>query len=361
MKKPELSTLWKLEADLGCNWKAIREANQGTDAKLLKLQTLLQVDKKSIESEDTSLVAFGSLGRREWTSGSDLDWVLLIDGEADSNHLRIADQICGDLETAGFEEPGRTGTFGNMAFSHDLIHRIGGADDTNKNFTLRMLLLLESVAPGRDDAYRRVFIGILSRYVDEDASFLTPNGRATRIPRFLLNDIVRFWRTMAVDYARKQRDRRGESWALRNFKLRTSRKLLLASGMLVCFSCRDNASPELKELALKTGESAEPLVTHLKTYFALPPLEVLAISAILYRISGDTIKSLFTSYNQFLEILDNPEKRAELNGLSTKDVNESKLFEEARRIGRVFQDALTKFFFEENDELARATRLYGVF
>ena len=31
-------------------------------------------------SDDLSLVVFGSLARGEWTSGSDVDWTLLIDG-----------------------------------------------------------------------------------------------------------------------------------------------------------------------------------------------------------------------------------------------------------------------------------------
>ncbi len=31
---------------------------------------------------DIGLVAFGSLARLEWTSGSDVDWTLLVDGKA---------------------------------------------------------------------------------------------------------------------------------------------------------------------------------------------------------------------------------------------------------------------------------------
>ena len=37
---------------------------------------------------NTSVIAFGSLARKEWTSGSDVDWTLMIDGPADMDHLR---------------------------------------------------------------------------------------------------------------------------------------------------------------------------------------------------------------------------------------------------------------------------------
>src|SRR5262245_27078452 len=37
-------------------------------------------------SPDTSLVVFGSVAREEVTSGSDLDWILLIDGQSVPEH-----------------------------------------------------------------------------------------------------------------------------------------------------------------------------------------------------------------------------------------------------------------------------------
>jgi hypothetical protein len=52
---------------------------------------------------------------------------------------------------------------------------------------------------------------ILNRYVLEDASFVAGKNRSGRMPRFLLNDVVRFWRTMAVDYANKHRRELGRS------------------------------------------------------------------------------------------------------------------------------------------------------
>src|SRR5215813_2951501 len=124
-----------------------------------------------------------------------------------------------------------------MAFSHDIIHQIGGQNDTNKNTTQRILLLLESRAIGKNtQAYERVLRAVINRYLEEDNHPLSHDGQSYRVPRFLLNDIVRFWRTMAVDFASKQRDRAGAGWGLRNAKLRMSRKLIFASGMLVCFS-----------------------------------------------------------------------------------------------------------------------------
>jgi len=90
-----------------------------------ELDSLLTQELGQYASEDTSLVVFGSLARGEWTSGSDLDWTYLIDGQANSDHPRIAQKI-NRLVRERFTGPGATGTFGNLAFSHELIHQIGG-------------------------------------------------------------------------------------------------------------------------------------------------------------------------------------------------------------------------------------------
>lgn len=127
-----------------------------------ELDNLLSAKIPKYATEDTSLVVFGSLAREEWTSGSDLDWTYLIDGQANSDHLRIAQSIQGILKENEdrFRSPGSTETFGNMAFSHDLLHQIGGQNDTNKNTTRRILLLLESFPIGkRTEAYDRVMQG----------------------------------------------------------------------------------------------------------------------------------------------------------------------------------------------------------
>ena len=97
-----------------------------------------------INSSDTSIVAFGSLARLEWTSGSDVDWTLLVDGIVDPNHFSIVLTIQDELAKAGVRVPGREKVFGNWANSHAIVHYIGGEEDTNKDITQRILLLLES-------------------------------------------------------------------------------------------------------------------------------------------------------------------------------------------------------------------------
>ncbi len=243
-----------------------------------KLDRLLSEQVGRYASEDTSLVVFGSLARGEWTTKSDLDWTYLIDGEANSDHLRIAQDIQKTFEKAEYQAPGHTGTFGNMAFSHDIVHQIGGQNDSNKNTTQRILLLLESCTVGkRSEAYERVILGVINRYLEEDNHLLTHDSRRYRVPRFLLNDIVRFWRTMAVDFASKQRDRAGAGWGLRNAKLRMSRKLIFASGLLVCFSA--NLDPALQtEISTDKNGIKLRLVEHIREYVSLTPLEILARS-----------------------------------------------------------------------------------
>jgi len=311
-------------------------------------------------SEDTSLVVFGSLARGEWTSKSDLDWTYLIDGEANSDHLKISQHIQRLFRDNEYEEPGPTGTFGNMAFSHDIIHQIGGQHDTNKNTTQRILLLLESCPIGRrTEAYERVIRGVINRYLEEDVHPLTHDSTRYRVPRFLLNDIVRFWRTMAVDFASKQRDRAGAGWGLRNAKLRMSRKLIFASGLLVCFSA--NVDSELNsQISTDRDDIKLKLINHIRDYVRKTPLQILAKSMEQYEVPETIAKELFGAYAEFLGLLDDEKSREALKALRASDSRTDPTFQHVREISRAFENALDHIFFE-NPNVAPLTRKYGVF
>jgi predicted nucleotidyltransferase len=357
MNSPESSGSSTVSEFLGI--APLRAAKEAAAKTREKLDELLSAEIPKYTSEDTSLVVFGSLARGEWTSASDLDWTYLIDGQANSDHLVIAQRIRRVLRKS-FREPGQTGTFGNMAFSHDIIHQIGGQNDTNKNTTQRILLLLESTTIGRNtQAYERVIRGVINRYLEEDNHLLVEDEKRYRIPRFLLNDIVRFWRTMAVDFASKQRDRAGEGWGVRNSKLRMSRKLIFVSGLLVCFGCYLDAELQ-KKISSDKGNIKLNLVNYIREQIKLTPLEVLANAVARYDVAKDVSGKLFGAYAQFLSILGDDESREALEKLRAADSRTDPTFKRIRAISHDFERALDSLFFE-NHKVAPLTRQYGVF
>jgi len=344
-----------LEQATGSNWGAIRAA---AEAAVQKRKTLVEkLTKSKLVPPDTTFVMFGSLARNEVTAGSDLDWTLLVDGQSDTKHLDVTKAIKALVEEDN-KPPGPTALFGTMAFSHELVHLIGGEADSNRNTTRRILLLLESHGMVESDPVRdRVLRNILKRYLQEDLGYHELHEWKRRVPRFLLNDIVRFWRTMTVDYANKRRDR-GNGWALRNFKLRLSRELTFTAGLAMCMSCQ--LCPPKWLVDAKPADFYGELENYLVGFSNRPPLQVVAefVQHFSAKAAGKTI---FDAYNQFLTLLGDQTRREHLDKLGAEDARSDEVFKEARDIGTTFQDGLTKLFFETNEDLTKATQRYGVF
>ncbi len=345
----------ELEEKLGTHWVAIRKAIEATSQEMIALEGLLLPGAGRPLAENVDLVIFGSLARGEQTSRSDLDWTLLINGEVDAQHFLTFQTVRKKLHDAGRIEPGATGTFGGLAFSHDLVHFIGGQDDTNKNLTLRMLLLLESISIGEDEPRQMVIRAILKRYLADDPSWIFPKEK---LPRFLLNDIIRFWRTMAVDFADKFHDQEGEKWALRNAKLRFSRKLILLTGMLACFSWRLRGE---KPLAPDTASRVEEAVAHFETYFSRPPLEILADELLLTEAPPKLCAKILTAYDNFIAILDDETSRDELRRMSREEAEKGSVFQKIRTQSHDFRDALLDWLYMPDTRLCQLVKEYGLF
>lgn len=186
----QASSISDLAGRLGREWPTILTCAQRAADRRVQLTQAAE----DLVPTDCALVVFGSLARGEATTQSDLDWTLLVDGQADPQHLRAAREIQNCFRTCGIKDPGRTGLFGGLTFSHDLIHAIGGEEDTNSNTTRRILLLLESsVLQENAPVCERVKRHLYSRYLGEDRGYHVARGWKVKVPRFLLNDIVRFW------------------------------------------------------------------------------------------------------------------------------------------------------------------------
>jgi hypothetical protein len=248
-----------------------------------------------------------------------------------------------------------------MVSSHSLVHDIGGEDDTNSNTTRRILLLLESLAVGDDSAaHTRVRQQILNRYLQDDNGLLYGSG-PFRVPRFLLNDVTRYWRTITVDFVYKQRSDEGAKWALRNAKLHLSRKLVFTSGLLRCFFCHLDPAAEDARQALAKNNDPTRLAAYMESELAVTPLQLLARAASRPTVSKSTARQLFDSYNGFLDLLDNKEDREELTRLRPSDLRDSKIWARIRELGRNFQTGLTNLFFSDDEELRKLMIEYGVF
>ena len=346
-----------LETRLESDWSAIRRAKETT----LAQRGLLNSAFKTKVAHDTSVVLFGSIARKEVTSGSDADWILLIDGQAAPEHENQRRDVEDILERENFGRPGKSGVFGCMVASHSLVHDIGGEDDTNSNTTRRILLLLESLAVGDDAAaYTRVRRQILNRYLHDDNGLRYGKG-PFRVPRFLLNDVTRYWRTITVDFVYKQRSDAGAKWALRNAKLRLSRKLVFTSGLLRCFFC--HLDPEAEEARKDLDKNNDPtkLAAYMEAQLALTPLQLLARAASRPAISNSTARLLFESYDGFLALLDAKEDREELARLVPHDLDKSEVWAKVRKFGRDFQTGLTQLFFGQDEELTKLMIEYGIF
>jgi hypothetical protein len=185
--------------------------------------------------------------------------------------------------------------------------------------------------------------------------------RRQHVPRFLLNDIVRYWRTMAVDFAAKRRLREGKGWALRNFKLRMSRKLIFSAGLAACLSCAlrpaDSRSRRRSSEADRSARTAE----HLLQLAGMAPLDVVARLGLEFGAKPTAVRDLFGSYDAFLGIIGDEAKRNRLDLLGPDEAVSDSLFLATKDVGNAFQDGLTALFFRTDKSLADAALRYGVF
>lgn len=332
-----------------CDWKAFEQSVSNACSSESKI---LEVIKDIKIPDDSVLVLFGSFARYEMLETSDHDWALLVDGKNREDHPAEYTSECINKAfiKADLSPPGSGGAFGKPIFSDDLEQQIGGNEDSNKNLTARMLLLLESRAihpsqnANRSIIWENVIEKVLKRYFEEEVHI---NNRG--VPRFLLNDITRYWRTICVDYAAKHRDQSGHKWALRNAKLRISRKLLYAAGLAFCLSC---------ELDSKIN-NAEDGVKAAIEFANTPPLEYLAYFIERYidesRGRKEIVKKIFGSYNRWLSFLSDPGNRARLSSMDSGAAREDPDWQKVREMSSEFAEGLRMLFFNretDNDPIA---------
>ncbi len=373
-------TVEKFRKYYGRQWKGYQIAAKQTavaEKKLRQqvLKSFSETERKRPLDGDSALILFGSFARFEMLAGSDFDWALLVDGVVNTQHLgqarKIEDAVRIVAEKAGLKPPGSSGTFGGLVFSHDLVHCIGGIADSNINLTRRMLMLLESrwfnlADTDTSPVWENVVKNILERYFEEDVHF-TPQGER-KVPRFLLNDLTRYWRTICVDYAAKHQEQDGAKWALRNAKIRFSRKLLYAAGLAFCLSCELNPPRRIQRdlFGLHQDTSARPYIESALKFAQTPPLEYLAAFIEAYVQNGAKrtriVENIFGAYNEWLILLNNKAARDSLEKLDHSVARNNQHFKKVRKISEKFASGLRELFFnrqtDSDDHIANLSLEY---
>ena len=190
--------------------------------------------QKGLNPGDVTLdvVALGSMGREESSALSDFDWLIIAhELPRQVTHSRILMDLVEELETKfGLKHSGRTKVFGRVVSAPDLTEFIGLEDDTNRSLTHRILILGESVSLYQPNRHELLIRRIFERYL---ADYKKPKEG---VPRFLLNDVLRYWRTLAVDYQAKRWEGRAD-WGLRYIKLLISRKLTFTGFVIPLLLC----------------------------------------------------------------------------------------------------------------------------
>lgn len=331
--------LERLQEESGSAFPALLNARAQTERRLAERATL--IEGVAVDTHAT-VVLMGSWGRHELTGGSDDDYMVLVRGLAPADGwgreqaaaAQVAERFARD--PGGFSAPGRQGVFAEVVYSADLLN-VGLDDDTNTNLTRRMLLVLESVAACNPEVLAGVRLDVIHDYL-RDAL------RDHRPPRFLLNDLVRYWRTIGVDFVAKDRERAGRGWGLRNAKLRASRKLLFASGLLPVLRCH-----ELR---------AEDIAPFLAQQFAMPPTDRVADAFLRYGAVAEGAAAL-GAYDAFLALLDDDAARAELRAIDGRAAADaSPRFREVAAHGAAIDQNLLALLF--TTELASVTQRYAI-
>jgi hypothetical protein len=174
-----------------------------------------------------------------------------------------------------------------------------------------------------------------------------------------LNDVVRYWRTIASDYASKMWERDREGWGIRNVKPRFSRKLLFIWGLLAAFAGELFAPAELHQVE-NDEQYFLMLADLIRSQTDIAPLELLA-RVVLEADDNIVADDIFSSYDQFLHVLADPEARKKLEAVRFDDALDEPTYSGLRDVSQRFRLGVTRLFFDLHPKLPTLIRDFGVF
>lgn len=287
------------------------------------------------DTEGLDVVAFGSLARREVTEASDLDFLVV--EHTDSSHpkadhaITAADNLRQVLEDdTVVNAPGSSQLFGGKETREKFVKDIGLQEDSNHSLSRRILFLEESVSLLKPNLHAELMRRVIARYLEA-----RPGG-ASGLPRFLLNDLARYWRTISVDYQAKTPAT--NPYSLRYLKLIIPRKLTYAASIAPLFLAGDNSPNDLEKMLVDMFE-LPPVLRFLK-FIESTPNDVEVVTAGQRSVE---ILELFNGRAGDAEWRQQIARECALTNPLTGTA-----FGEMRSLGRELQQQLEAIFFSES-------------
>lgn len=305
----------------------LRKRREYSEGRLAELQEQISHIKILEKIPELCIYVTGSYGRREASEYSDLDVFFLHKGSREKNkvsniHKTLLDaeliRICQGLKFPEFSEDGE---YLQIHYLDDMTKDLGSRNDDFSNyFTARLLLVLESYPLHNPQTYMDIIGSITQTYFRD----YHDHHQAFK-PIFIANDIIRFWKTLCLNYEHK-RNRPSDDPSrkvknhIKNLKLKFSR-------LMTCFSMIYAVS------LTKTSINAEQLAKLIQD----TPVN---------RINTETnkdcpdVKSILKEYAWFLECTGRPHK--DLHEWISIENNRIEAFSHARDFGNSMYNLLLK-------------------
>lgn len=248
--------------------------------------------------------ATGSVGRGEMSPNSDLDIFIVRDRTVarpltNLNEIRLKARLIEVSRELKFPEFSDDGEYvKSYDVKEDFIVKLGTRhDDYDNVLTARLLLLLESSPIVGEDFYKQVIDELLAVYWRDYSQ-----NSSSFLPVFLMNDILRFWKTLCLNYEERTADAKtGKKTAhpntgkrrLLNYKLKYSRLLTCYSAIIYLQAVleRDNGTVD--------PDSATEMVS-------TTPTKRLEFVAATVKKTDSAVAKILENYSRFLATCEEP-------------------------------------------------------
>jgi hypothetical protein len=279
--------------------------------------------KKLGKEAPFAVVSSGSYSRREASEQSDIDFFAIYDSSRSSKDVEESrPKIVEAIHSVVPKPPATGGVFDQEWESIRAMERnIGGDNDTNAKLTRRVLFLLEGDWLYGEERFKKYRSQIIRRYIRET---ITDH----QLIRFFLNDLIRYYRTICVDFEFKTVEV-GKDWGTRNLKLIFPRKLLYFSGILVA-----------AETLQQTYQAKVSRTTELLDLAPIPRIQA---------VCGSRSDRVLLMYSDFLTKFASGEMRKDASRATVDRRTHSEEFKRLRYAGHRFSWELAKLLRETYD------------